>query len=272
MARPLRLQVAGGVYHVISRGNERQEIFRDDELLPDPESAPDAEPEDAAGAPTDTYWDIVLKQFRKQRMAVFGLRMVVLMFLLAIIAPLLATSTPFAQKIGDGPWQFPWFWELFDQNRFQSGVDLFFNLALVFLLPTWLLWKFVPKGPRKRVVWGVGGLFFYIFFAMVGPQALVVESPVWSKVFFIHDWPGDGVRYSQPQAERDYLEYRAPILGASLARLKIADYEERIANAEERIADANELVEAEGRRAAEAGREFVEEGRLFDVLSHADDA
>jgi REP element-mobilizing transposase RayT len=30
MSRPLRLQVAGGVYHVISRGNERQEIFRDD--------------------------------------------------------------------------------------------------------------------------------------------------------------------------------------------------------------------------------------------------
>ena len=30
MARPLRLQVAGGVYHVVSRGNQRQNIFLDD--------------------------------------------------------------------------------------------------------------------------------------------------------------------------------------------------------------------------------------------------
>ena len=31
MARPLRLDHAGGVWHVTSRGNERREIFREDE-------------------------------------------------------------------------------------------------------------------------------------------------------------------------------------------------------------------------------------------------
>ncbi len=30
MPRPLRVEVTGGVYHVIARGNERREIFRDD--------------------------------------------------------------------------------------------------------------------------------------------------------------------------------------------------------------------------------------------------
>lgn len=30
MARPLRLEVAGGLYHVIVRGNERRNVFRDD--------------------------------------------------------------------------------------------------------------------------------------------------------------------------------------------------------------------------------------------------
>src|SRR5215472_13522323 len=30
MARPLRLEVLGGLYHVIARGNERRSIFRDD--------------------------------------------------------------------------------------------------------------------------------------------------------------------------------------------------------------------------------------------------
>lgn len=30
MPRPLRLDAAGGVYHVVARGNERKSIFRDD--------------------------------------------------------------------------------------------------------------------------------------------------------------------------------------------------------------------------------------------------
>ena len=30
MARPLRLEFAGAVYHVVVRGNERKAIFRDD--------------------------------------------------------------------------------------------------------------------------------------------------------------------------------------------------------------------------------------------------
>src|SRR5262249_59137695 len=30
MARPLRGEVAGGLYHVIGRGNERKAVFRDD--------------------------------------------------------------------------------------------------------------------------------------------------------------------------------------------------------------------------------------------------
>ena len=31
MARPLRLEFAGAVWHITSRGNERKDIFRDDE-------------------------------------------------------------------------------------------------------------------------------------------------------------------------------------------------------------------------------------------------
>ena len=30
MARPLRIQYAGAIYHAMSRGNARQRIFRDD--------------------------------------------------------------------------------------------------------------------------------------------------------------------------------------------------------------------------------------------------
>ena len=31
MSRPLRVQFEGAVYHVTARGNERREVFRDDE-------------------------------------------------------------------------------------------------------------------------------------------------------------------------------------------------------------------------------------------------
>ena len=31
MARPLRLEAEGAVYHVIARGNERKAVFRDDQ-------------------------------------------------------------------------------------------------------------------------------------------------------------------------------------------------------------------------------------------------
>jgi REP element-mobilizing transposase RayT len=31
MARPLRVEFPGAIYHVTARGNERREIFRDDE-------------------------------------------------------------------------------------------------------------------------------------------------------------------------------------------------------------------------------------------------
>ncbi len=31
MARPLRIEFAGGLYHVISRGNARQDIYADDD-------------------------------------------------------------------------------------------------------------------------------------------------------------------------------------------------------------------------------------------------
>lgn len=30
MSRPVRLEFEGGIYHVVARGNERRDIFRDD--------------------------------------------------------------------------------------------------------------------------------------------------------------------------------------------------------------------------------------------------
>ena len=99
-------------------------------------------------APEKTYWDIVRSQFAKNRLAVWALRLLGGLFLLAIVAPVLSTSSPFYLSVdpenpyakslrdeGTGIPAFPWFVDLFDHNRFPSGVDLFFNLLLVVLVP-----------------------------------------------------------------------------------------------------------------------------------------
>ncbi len=33
MARPIRIEFPGAMYHVIVRGNERKAVFRDDDIL-----------------------------------------------------------------------------------------------------------------------------------------------------------------------------------------------------------------------------------------------
>ncbi len=78
----------------------------------DPEPVlPENEPKVSSVAADKTYWDIVTRQFKKQRTAVFGLWVILTLFLLAVCAPLLATSSPFyLNKDGDA------FLDKFDGN------------------------------------------------------------------------------------------------------------------------------------------------------------
>ena len=52
---------------------------------------------DDTGA-TETQWSIVARQFRKNRAAVWGLRGAVLLLLLAIYSPVIASGLPFLWK------------------------------------------------------------------------------------------------------------------------------------------------------------------------------
>ena len=65
-----------------------------------------------SSAPEKTYWDIVRVQFSRHKTAVFGLWIVVVLFALAIFAPLLATSSPlYLNKDADA------FLEAYDKNK-----------------------------------------------------------------------------------------------------------------------------------------------------------
>lgn len=79
----------------------------------------------------DSQWSIVTRQFRRKRTAVWGLRITLVLVLVAIYAPVVASSVPFVWKEPGGSLHFPWFTRLFDVNLWEHGIDRFFNLLLV---------------------------------------------------------------------------------------------------------------------------------------------
>src|SRR4051794_13464659 len=82
----------------------------------------------------ETYFDIVWKQFKKNRTAYWSLWMLLPTVLLAIFAPLISSATPlvFSQN---GETTYPWFRKLFHA---EQVVDFVFDMALLLFVP-WLI-------------------------------------------------------------------------------------------------------------------------------------
>lgn len=125
---------------------------------------------EATGAEDVTWGDIVWGQFRKNRPAVWSLWVVAALLALAVFAPVVASSRPFYWST-DGGTRWPWLPGLFDRNLYESPVDLFFNVVLVFGVPGLLFAglyarsgrvQALPRRPRRRAyaralfTWGLG--------------------------------------------------------------------------------------------------------------------
>ena len=100
-------------------------------------------------------WDIVRRQFRRNATAVWGLRATQLLVLLAIYAPLLASSHPLLWSVPGEGLSSPWAERLFDEVAWEHGIDRFFNslmvtLTLAFVLRG-ILWLVLlgSAGPRR---------------------------------------------------------------------------------------------------------------------------
>ena len=109
---------------------------------------------DVAPPEDQTFGDIVWLQFKKNRVAYFSLWGLGALFVLAVVAPLIASGRPFIWDVGDGV-TMPWFSGLFDRNYFENPVDIFFNLLLVAALPgaglvAWRLNRIRGMGLDKR--------------------------------------------------------------------------------------------------------------------------
>ncbi|MHC4952338.1 MAG: ABC transporter permease [Planctomycetota bacterium] len=214
-----------------------------------------------------TFRDIVITQFRRNRPAVISAWAVVGLFILAIITPMLAQSVPFVvwtPKDGTG---FPWFRALFDQNVFPSGVDLFFNLSMIWVPVTLLVIKFARESARRIMKWSFA-LFVFTFFSIVGPDA-VVESKAGEFVFF----PQHVFRYSKPKI--NYRSVRAAKLERILAEEKIGTTKKKLARlgkelkkAEASLASPNasesKKADANAMAAAALGESKKAESKLAD--------
>lgn len=189
-------------------------------------------------APEKTYWDIVRTQFGKNRMAVWALRLLAFLFVFAIFAPVLCTSSPFYVSLAEGHPEaarvprFPWLVDLFDQNRFPSAVDLFFNLLLVLFVPGLVVLLSTRGRTRRRALAGLAAL-------LVGSYLLILLGPL---------------RYSKPKI--DYLEVRAPELELVVSDVKLRILGKRLAESQSLVRSAEiRLGDAEMTGAARSNAE-----------------
>jgi len=101
---------------------------------------------------SESYWEIVGAQFRKNRVATAALWAVKGLVLLAVFAPLLAFDRPYFTAAG-GKLEWPLFSSLLDRNVFESGVDVFFNLLLLTSPVLGLVWfvarRLAGRGRRR---------------------------------------------------------------------------------------------------------------------------
>jgi peptide/nickel transport system permease protein len=77
---------------------------------------------------------LVLRELEKNRVAVWGLRAIALLVVLAVTAPVLSSNQPFVWRDATGI-SSPWLRSLFDRLVFENAVDVMFNLLLVLAVP-----------------------------------------------------------------------------------------------------------------------------------------
>ncbi len=96
-----------------------------------------------------SYWTVVWSQFSKNTIALWGLGAIILLLLQAIYVPLIALDVPFYYSI-DGKTEYPFLMELFNQNRFENSIDIFFNTFMI-LSPLFLISFFVMRKMKIAV-------------------------------------------------------------------------------------------------------------------------
>lgn len=131
-----------------------------------------------------SYYSIVWRELKKDRLALLGLWAVLGLVAAAVGAPLVSQDQPFLY-VEAGHWSSPWLRGLFDRLVFESSVDIFFNLLLV-LAPAYALVRFVLArvlgqgfaARQKRLAQGFGIGFVALFLAVTPATLGGAENPL----------------------------------------------------------------------------------------------
>lgn len=127
------------------------------------------EPEGTRKYQKVSYWSVVWSQFKKNKTAIWGLWAIGIMFVLAVYSPLIAFDVPFTYSI-DGQRDFPFLKELFNVNRFENSVDIFFNILMVasplYIIAFFLLKK-VVSAPKIVVICMALSVVAFIFISLM---------------------------------------------------------------------------------------------------------
>ena len=123
-----------------------------------------------------TWLDIVWGQFKKRKLAYAALYGVLVLWSIAVVAPVFFSDQPLLWNAGDG-WSSPWLAAFFNRKVYKSAIDVFFNLLLfpgaLFLVPIALGWRRAAalprreRGQRRRRVVGAGVGIWALFLAGV---------------------------------------------------------------------------------------------------------
>ncbi len=151
---------------------------------------------------SEAYLDIVWKQFRKNRLALFSLWALGPLFVLAIFAPLVASNQPFVFFDGDEV-LFPWFRHVFNP---PEPVDFAFNMAMLAFLP-WVAaalglnryWKRRQVPGRRRLFW-VAGLYVLLTILLAGVfsiDALCPTDRYYARTFALEE-------FQSPETQRGF--------------------------------------------------------------------
>ncbi|MBT3786724.1 ABC transporter permease [bacterium] len=147
------------------------------------------------------YWTIVWEQFRKNKLAMFGLSCIFVMVLVAVFSPFISLDKPIFYATSQG-WGFPLFRSLFDRNFFENGVDLFFNIQ-IFLVPVLFLVLSIQylRSGRGVLVSYAGIVYTYLILSVV--IFLVLNLHPYKEPY--KDWVGESVKASQAKESSTFL-------------------------------------------------------------------
>jgi peptide/nickel transport system permease protein len=145
---------------------------------------------------SESYVDIVWRQFKKHVPAYVSLWLLAPLALMAIFAPAIASDQPLV-FFDNGEMIFPWLRKLFNPGR---GIDFVFNMALLGFVP-WLAVAMVTNGiAKRRRVPGRRRL------------AMVVVEFVAMLILLLTVFSFDAIRPSDSYRQRTFIEeqFRSP--------------------------------------------------------------